>query len=153
SRRPARGSCRAGFGESLCCCDGGAFSNQHPRASFIAVAWPGVLHFVEGEIGKAFLARVERECLRPETVAVRILAVADEPDIAGGGGFLFDPAQVAPQVFVLGVAERAVLVRAAQREGEIFFYLSAETHRFHAIFAKALLRALGELHAEAGGID
>ena len=88
----------------------------------------------------------------PETIAVGVVGVTDEADVAGAGNFLFDAAQIGVE-FGVGVdAEDAVLKGAAQFEGHGFLDSGVEGDGFD-LPAELLFGFFSELHAHAGRIN
>jgi hypothetical protein len=89
---------------------------------------------------------------RPEAVAVAVVAVADETDVAAQAHFFFDAAQVGAEFVVADETKELVFHVGAEGEGEVFFYGRGEGDGFD-FPAETRFGALGELEAEAGGVD
>src|ERR1700747_659981 len=91
------------------------------------------------------------ERLGPETVAVAVLALADEADVAAECGFILYAAQVGAE-FGVGIdAKRTVLEGGAEGEGELLFDRAGEGDGLDFVTELAA-QLLGQLHAEAGGV-
>ena len=88
----------------------------------------------------------------PEAIAVAVVALADETDVAAEADFLFHGAEIGAEVVVADDAEAFVFEVGAEAEGEFFFDRGGEGDGFD-FPAEAMLGALGELDAHAGGVD
>ena len=119
------------------------------------VAVPGVGIVVIDNICKELFAGfggVLAEGLGPETVAMGIVGVAIETDVAGAGDELFDATEIGVE-FGIGInAEEAIFEGAAEGEGHFFFETGVEGDGFD-FGTEALFGALGQLDAHAAGVN
>src|SRR5438309_11941349 len=92
------------------------------------------------------------ERFSPKSVAVTVLGIPHKPDVAGYRDFLFDAAQVRPELFIGRDPELAVLKSATNAESHLLLDRPGEGDRFH-FPAKLSLGFLGQLHPQARGVD
>jgi hypothetical protein len=88
----------------------------------------------------------------PGAVAVAILYVADETQLAGGGDFFFQCTEIGAERVVVGDTEATIFEIAAEGEGEFLFFRRGETDGFD-FPAETFAGALGEMLAHAGVVD
>jgi len=88
----------------------------------------------------------------PEAVAVAIVAVTNEADVAAEADFFFDGAEIGPEFVVADEAEALVFHVGAEGEGELLFDWSCEGDGFD-FPAEAMSGIFCEMHADTGGVD
>src|SRR5436853_621959 len=106
----------------------------------------------EGAGGEAAASGVETEGQRPGAVAVAIVGFADEADVAAGGDFFFEAAQISAEFIVADDTQLDFFERGPQGKGKVFFYRLGKVDGFD-FPAEAFAGAFGELGAHAGRID
>ncbi len=134
---------------------GGRTVGGTPTEAGETPALPGNGEFESYDLGKVAgggggFGGVEGKGQGPEAVGMAVAgAFAGETDVAGGGGFLADAAEVGADGGVVGSGGWFYLQRRRDRVGEFFFDGGSKMNSFDAVGAEFFLGALGELAADA----
>src|SRR6266571_1085200 len=102
--------------------------------------------------GRAVAGGVMREGHGPGTIAVAVIGLSAEADVAAGSDFFAQAAQVSAQFVVADQADLSVFQCGAEAEGQVLLDCWREMHGLD-FPAELLPGAFGELHSDSSAVN